>query len=992
VRGICIIACAAGLAVSLTASSAWSQAAEGTAFTYQGQLKEGGVPANGFYDFLFRLYDFPEDGGPIPIGVTPDLLLFYQEVKSGLFTVELDFGADVFQEHDALWLEVGVKPASDVGFGFTILSPRHRIDSTPRAIVAKYAESTKGGLLSFGDTARTSIGINPGLPGLTAMDPVGMRVMTMTHAAQCSISGEPCMLDQHCPLDETCDPCETCAPLPTREGSLYFGQRSSSIGIRENLSGLIISDVGGLRLVAGAHICSEEYLTYPKVKYCEADSDCYGCCTPMKHCSISGTFCETTEDCQTGHCTYSGNDCNTAWDCAPGRCSYSLSPCYFENCNGPAGDSCSNPSPEGCVGGETCEEDRACYTHCQSDEDCPDEGSFCDSPVSSDCISPEGRCSGNNWACYADTDCPAGHCTGSPEWECWADSDCFVCGWGCYDWGPCVGPERCIQPIPGRLGNTLALHFGESDDHAFGFDPGLQRLVAVDPGGLSLVSPGDTCSGSGESCDSDEDCPVGGCSDNGYACRTDADCFGATAGTCTNPPPQTCESDINGLKVFFGSDGGTSIGTEPALGGLVLRSPDGARLVASSPLGGAPASAKLFFGDSAASPYIGEDPVAGGLVLGSPRCRIVFDPQPKPPGKLRLAFGLTNDTSIGTDPDAAGLILSDPTGVRLLNSMNPTENALIFGMATARGVAREPRIDTGIASDQMRFSASGFFFEGGPVGIGTATPRAIFEVEGGAPVGVLGTVAAFDRTLSDGIILDFQRDGSSVGGISVSRGIVSYNSFTGSHLGRSDEKFDRGALIRLTGVNTHLRDDPESEIVYGIARSTRANDPSCLGAYFAERQVGESDNRRDTHLIMAEGNGEMWVVDTGNDIQPGDYLISSDVSGCAMKDDPLRFPVGHIVARAAEGANWGGIKPNENGVRKAKISVFFESFVRGSDASRLTAEVARLKEVAESQRRTIEVLEKSLGSLQGIVERLSRLEEAQTSTAGSADSDRGGAR
>ena len=253
-------------------------------------------------------------------------------------------------------------------------------------------------------------------------------------------------------------------------------------------------------------------------------------------------------------------------------------------------------------------------------------------------------------------------------------------------------------------------------------------------------------------------------------------------------------------------------------------------------------------------------------------------------------------------------------------------------------------------------------------------------------------VAAFDRTGSDGVILDFQRDGTSVGSVTVSRGFVSYNNFTGSHLASTDTKLDRGDLVRLTGVNSHVGGDSASEIVYGIAPSTQANDPRCLGAYLDEHQVGQSDNRRDTHLVMAEGNGEMWVVDTGDNVQPGDYLISSDVPGCAMKDDPQRFALGYVVARAAEGVRWTDIAADEHGIRKARISVFFESFVRGGDASRLAEEVARLTGVVESQRRAIEVLEERLSSLQDIMERLSRSEKTQTLTEGSVDSDLGGTR
>ena len=51
-----------------------------------------------------------------------------------------------------------------------------------------------------------------------------------------------------------------------------------------------------------------------------------------------------------------------------------------------------------------------------------------------------------------------------------------------------------------------------------------------------------------------------------------------------------------------------------------------------------------------------------------------------------------------------------------------------------------------------------------------------------------------------------------------------------------------------------------------------------------------------------------------------------------MKDDPARFPIGYIVARAAEGVRWSEVKSPKGNVKKAKISVFFESFVRNSEA------------------------------------------------------------
>lgn len=36
--------------------------AQGTAFTYQGQLNKGSAPANGHYDFIFQVFDAANSG------------------------------------------------------------------------------------------------------------------------------------------------------------------------------------------------------------------------------------------------------------------------------------------------------------------------------------------------------------------------------------------------------------------------------------------------------------------------------------------------------------------------------------------------------------------------------------------------------------------------------------------------------------------------------------------------------------------------------------------------------------------------------------------------------------------------------------------------------------------------------------------------------------------------------------------------------------------
>jgi hypothetical protein len=48
-----------------------------------------------------------------------------------------------------------------------------------------------------------------------------------------------------------------------------------------------------------------------------------------------------------------------------------------------------------------------------------------------------------------------------------------------------------------------------------------------------------------------------------------------------------------------------------------------------------------------------------------------------------------------------------------------------------------------------------------------------------------------------------------------------------------------------------------------------------------------------------------------------------------MLDDPQRFPVGYVVARAGEPVDWSQVTETIDGRRHKRISVFFESFVRG---------------------------------------------------------------
>src|ERR1022692_2669596 len=92
------------LALSLLNSPLSTASAQGTAFTYQGQLLSGSSPASGQYNFQFKL--FADPGGVSQVGSS--YLTNAVPVSGGLFTVAVDFGAGLFTGSN-YWLEVDVK-------------------------------------------------------------------------------------------------------------------------------------------------------------------------------------------------------------------------------------------------------------------------------------------------------------------------------------------------------------------------------------------------------------------------------------------------------------------------------------------------------------------------------------------------------------------------------------------------------------------------------------------------------------------------------------------------------------------------------------------------------------------------------------------------------------------------------------------------------------------------------------------------------------------
>jgi hypothetical protein len=147
-----------GLIIICAASAGFAQT---TAFSYQGRLNNGGVAANGNFEFQFKLFDAPSGGAQIAATFSVPSVA----VINGVFTTVLDFGATPFSDGSARFLEIALRPAGSTS-PFTVLGTRTQILSAPYAIQAKNAQTANtslnaqqlGGLDASAYVTTTSVG------------------------------------------------------------------------------------------------------------------------------------------------------------------------------------------------------------------------------------------------------------------------------------------------------------------------------------------------------------------------------------------------------------------------------------------------------------------------------------------------------------------------------------------------------------------------------------------------------------------------------------------------------------------------------------------------------------------------------------------------------------------------------------------------------------------------------------------------------------------
>jgi hypothetical protein len=339
----------------------------------------------------------------------------------------------------------------------------------------------------------------------------------------------------------------------------------------------------------------------------------------------------------------------------------------------------------------------------------------------------------------------------------------------------------------------------------------------------------------------------------------------------------------------------------------------------------------------------------------------------------------------------AGIQVGDPTNglgsvMSIFNNRPSSSMRLSVGGATRLAIDNSGNVGIGIAAPSKRLhvvKSPAALYDGAIVGSSSATDNSGFfgamaYDQGSTNFGVYAHSDAVANTASlgvnraaDGALVNFYSAGTLEGQISVSGATITYGAFTGVHYAQTEnEKIERGMLVSLNGQNSNLHNLKSSELVYGIDKTAVPNDSKVMGAYLGLMDPLAAKSADNPVQIMAVGNGEMWVVDNGKDLEVGDYLISSDLPGYAMLDKG-DYDISHIIARVGENINWNKVQQTINGKKVMNVSVFFENFEVNHKAAKLTAEIkelqARVSAMKETQDSELTSLKKQMEEVMRIV-------------------------
>jgi hypothetical protein len=135
---------------------------------------------------------------------------------------------------------------------------------------------------------------------------------------------------------------------------------------------------------------------------------------------------------------------------------------------------------------------------------------------------------------------------------------------------------------------------------------------------------------------------------------------------------------------------------------------------------------------------------------------------------------------------------------------------------------------------------------------------------------------------------------------------TSWSTFTGCHyINIAQEPTNPEFGMILSSVGKVNKDNRINTIVT-VKLSNMENDRKVYGVYYKK-----INNTSDEHMICSVGEGTILVTNINGNIESGDYITSSTISGYGMKqsDDLLHT---YTVAKATENINWNAINETIN--------------------------------------------------------------------------------
>jgi len=155
-----------------------AQTPVGSEFTYQGSLDVNNTPANGVFDFTFKIFDSTTSGNQIGSDFIADDLM----VIDGFFTAVIDFNTTAFVGNK-VWMEIYVRNGAESG-AFQQLLPRQQITSTPYAIHAQFVSAgavssieIQNGSIANVDLANNSVNADKIASGSVSSDEIGSNAV-----------------------------------------------------------------------------------------------------------------------------------------------------------------------------------------------------------------------------------------------------------------------------------------------------------------------------------------------------------------------------------------------------------------------------------------------------------------------------------------------------------------------------------------------------------------------------------------------------------------------------------------------------------------------------------------------------------------------------------------------------------------------------------------------------------------------------------------------